>query len=681
MPDARIDPDGTWRIGVSKADPYLAGWTSISILPFLEVSGRYTNIKGTSSYFQSNYWKNYGEYKDKTFDAKLVLLKESDYVPNLAVGIQDFQGTGIFNARYLAASKRFANLDVTLGSGNNRIDGMFGGVRYYPERWKNIALVAEYDAYDYRKDIYSQASGAAQHKKGAAYGIEYRWGWLGLQVSYQHGDIGLNGYVAIPLSEKEYVPKLEEPEPYVKISPRPTIKQWNAEIEHRRRIVEALYQQDFKNISLQMNDGVIDVTLTNTRISEMSRAVGRAVRTVLLNAPIETRAIHITYEVNDLPVASYTFADTARLQRYFNGQISRKELAQYVTVDYAAPVSAVGRDAISDIPSANDETQSQSSVLYNDGGDAIAFQQDDTDLNKFRMVPKLALYLNDPSGAFRYDIYARSSYDRHLADRLFLNLAADITLLEDVSKVSNPSNSLLPHVRTDVAEYKRGNWAKLNRALLNKYYQPAERIYARASAGIYEEMFAGAGGQVLYQPYRSSWAADLTVDWLKQRDFSGGLGFRDYSTTTVLGALHYRFPMGMTVTLRGGKFLAQDKGVRVEVKRRFTSGFELGAWYTRTNGNDITSPGAPGNPYYDKGVFMSMPLSTMLTRDTQSRAFFGIAPWTRDVGQMVASPGDLHDMLELQYLNLHDRDGLVRFGDVDDDYSPASQNNFVFERP
>ena len=36
----------------------------------------------------------------------------------------------------------------------------------------------------------------------------------------------------------------------------------------------------------------------------------------------------------------------------------------------------------------------------------------------------------------------------------------------------------------------------------------------------------------------------------------------------------------------------------------------------------------------------------MLTRDTQARASFALAPWTRDVGQMVVSPGDLYTQFD-----------------------------------
>jgi membrane-associated phospholipid phosphatase len=173
---------------------------------------------------------------------------------------------------------------------------------------------------------------------------------------------------------------------------------------------------------------------------------------------------------------------------------------------------------------------------------------------------------------------------------------------------------------------------------------------------------------VLYLPTDGRWALDLDANWVKQRDFEGWFGTRDYSTVTAIASLNYRMAQNVTGTLRAGRFLAKDEGVRAEVKRRFASGFEVGLWYTVTNGNDITSPGSPSDPYYDKGIFMAMPLDTMLTRDTQAIAGFALAPWTRDVGQMVVSPADLYRMLERPVLAMHRHDGLVRFGDRDDDY-------------
>jgi membrane-associated phospholipid phosphatase len=163
---------------------------------------------------------------------------------------------------------------------------------------------------------------------------------------------------------------------------------------------------------------------------------------------------------------------------------------------------------------------------------------------------------------------------------------------------------------------------------------------------------------------------------VKQRDFEDWFGFRDYDTVTALGSVHYRMPFyGLTTTARVGRFLAKDNGVRLEIKRRFKSGYEFGAWYTFTNGNDITSPGSPESPYYDKGIFASIPLSSMLTRDTQSYARGSLAPWTRDVGQMVVSPGDLYATLENSIRNKEDVDGLTYLGDADDDWYMAEPPN------
>jgi hypothetical protein len=63
-----------------------------------------------------------------------------------------------------------------------------------------------------------------------------------------------------------------------------------------------------------------------------------------------------------------------------------------------------------------------------------------------------------------------------------------------------------------------------------------------------------------------------------------------------------------------------------------------------------------------------MALDWSLTYDTQQSATMSLSPWTRDVGQMVASPGDLYRLLERPVVQMHEHDGLRRFGDRWDDY-------------
>jgi len=668
MPDARIAPDGTLRFGYGFAEPYPTLWSSITMLPRLELSARYTRIMGVPA-FPNDPAADFGDYKDKSFDGKFVLFREGSWVPQLSIGAQDFMGTRIFDAYYAVASKRLGDFDFTLGFGDRRIDGVFGGVRYRPKALQGLALVAEYDANDYSRDLGAQQSGAAGIKKGPGVGLEYTWGWLTGQIAYTRENPAAMVYMAIPLSQKDFIPKLDEPQPYTRITPRPTMEQWNSSDEHRNRMMRALLEQDFRSVRIDTVHDRIEVSLTNTRISQVSRSIGRAARTILLLSPISTREIKITYAVREAPVVIYTFSDLDRLQRYFNGMLPRWELAPHVGIHYAAPGAQEPGD-LDDMLAAFNEHQPGLRVLYQDEGHLVTFKSEDLMQNRFTIRPSLGVYLNDPAGEFKYEVGIQAAVNYRLARRTYFTGAVNYNIYETISDVTQPSNSTLPHVRSDIAEYKRASPFKLTRFLVNQLYFPAERVYARASAGYYEEMFAGVGAQVLYLPRGAGWGLDLAVDWVKQRDHEG-LGFSDYNydTVTAIASFNYRLPLGVTATARGGRFLAKDEGVRFEFKRRFASGYEAGFWYTRTNGNDITSPGAPGDPYYDKGIFLAVPIGTLLTKDTQAVAFMSIAPWTRDVGQMVVSPLDLYRLMEKPLvIDVHEHDGLVQFGDRDDDY-------------
>ena len=670
MPDARIAPEGTLRLGVSYEDPYLAGWASLSFYSFLELSGAYTNIQGVAGFPGTPNEATYGNYKDKAFGLKLRLLPEGRYWPQVAVGGQDVFGTQVFYAPYVALSKQWGDFDFTLGYGQDRIDGAFGGLRYTPGAFPSLSFVAEYNAYDYSQDQGAATSGVIDRPKGPAAGIEYRWKWLTAQVSYGQDEVAANAYVSIPLMQREFVPKLNEPAPYTEITPRPTLAQWRSDASYGKRMARALYKQNFKAVRLSVQGTTLRVELTNTRISQMSRAVGRAARTILLTSPIDTRELQITYTISDLPFATYTFSDLDKLQRYFNGMIPRSEIVSTISIRYANPQQVDAElSAAVDVLDAFDLSY-RVQVVDDTEGDIVSFSTEGAGLGGFRISPKASFFFNDPSGgALLYNFYLLGSYRRELLERLFFDVGVRLTVAENVSNVTTLSNSQLPHVRTDINFYlQQENFISLERLLLNRYFAPATRVYARASVGYYEQMYAGVGGQVLYLSESGKWAVDLAADWVRQRDFNGGFGFLDYATLTSIASLHLKVPVlpDTYATVRAGRFLAKDWGARFEAKRRFNSGIEVGFWYTVTNGNDITTPGSPGDPYYDKGVFVNIPLSPMLLKDTQAVAQIALAPWVRDVGQMVVSPADLYLMFERPERNLKEQGGMVRFGDFDD---------------
>ncbi|MBI3144465.1 MAG: YjbH domain-containing protein [Pseudogulbenkiania sp.] len=672
MPNALTGPDGNWGIGYSFDRPYNTLWTNVTLLPALQVSARYVSVMGIPGFADARYGGSYGRYKDKVFDAKLKLLEEGEWTPAVAAGKTDLFGTELFKGHYVAATKHFGPLETTLGYGQGRIDGPFGGVRWRPASLPNWALVAEYDNNNYSNDFNADRTFASKRAPGLATGIEYRWGWLSLQAAHQRSHNSVNAMVNIPLSEREFVPKIYEPSPYTEVRPRPTDKAWREDPAHASALRLALEKQDYKRVQTQYSRGTLLLSLSNSRISNMGRSVGRAVRTALMFAPLETRTIKVTYTEADLPVATFEFFNLARLQDYLNGKISREEFRKFYLLRAATPDDDLAENDAKELGAGLKDNENLA-VLFSEDGDFVQLKQQDSESNRFKIAPKLSFYFNDPSGALHYDINVSASYDKRLAKGLYLNSSVAATVLEDVSDVKQPSNSLLPHVRSDVAEYKRGSKVKLYRLMLNKYYQPAPEWYARASAGIYEEMYGGAGGQLLYAPTASRWAADIAVDALKQRDFDG-LGFRKYSTVTALASMHYKLPYGMTATARAGRFLAKDNGVRFELKRRFHSGVEIGDWYTYTDGKDITSPGTPSAPYHDRGIFFTVPLSSMLAFDSKSKAGFSLSPWTRDVGQMVLSPGDLYSLLEDPNGNMNELDGLGNFAERADEINHPGVN-------
>lgn len=686
MPNALVEKDGTFSVGYSYDSPYGSLWATSTVLPFLQVTGRYVSINGTPGFtnVSGQYGSGYGRYKDKVVDAKLRLLEESGWWPSIAVGTTDVLGTELFKGSYVVATKFLGpaqNIEASIGFGHKRPDAFFAGARWYSTTVPGFSVVAEYDANDYSKDFRASETAAGKREKGPAVGLEYRWGWLGAQIARHRDHYSANAYVSIPFAEREFIPKIYEPAPFdsKKAPARVSAGEWQQDSSRGAALAEALIRQDFKNVRVELDSNVLKLTLTNNRISNMGRAIGRATRTALAFAPEGTRAIHITYTKLEQPIATYEFQDVPRLTDYLTGLVNRDAFLQTVLVRYATPADRI--DDQQGLLAAVREEGNGLAVQAGQDGNIVQVVSEDREANRFKVVPKISFFFNDPSGALRYELAAAANYDKRLGQGTYLNSAFKLSLLENVSGVTQASNSLLPHVRTDVAEYKRGGRFKLNRLLLNQYLTLDERVYARASAGFYEEMYRGLGGQILYLPKNSRWATDLTVDALQQRGYKGWFDKRDYKTVTALGALHYKLPYGITATARAGRFLARDEGVRLEFKRRFQSGVEIGAWYAKTNGKDITSPGTPSNPYNDKGIFLSVPLNIMLPTDTQASAGMSISPWTRDVGQMVASPGDLYELFEQPRRDLTTYDGLGNFAERRDEQNLPAVNPSVRPMP
>ena len=90
---------------------------------WLEASFFYTNVQGLP---YPGY--EYQDYKDKGFNVK-IRLKEEGVFPALAIGMNDFAGTGLYSSEYIVASQGINNLDLHFGIGWDRLGGDNGRIK------------------------------------------------------------------------------------------------------------------------------------------------------------------------------------------------------------------------------------------------------------------------------------------------------------------------------------------------------------------------------------------------------------------------------------------------------------------------------------------------------------------------------------------------------------------------
>ena len=115
LPTARFMEEGTLKFGISSSYPNEFTFMSSSPFSWLEATYRYSEIK--NQLYGPSYFSGNQSWKDKGFDIKFLLFKESYRRPSVALGLRDIAGTGAFSSEYLVASKEIGNFDLTLGLG------------------------------------------------------------------------------------------------------------------------------------------------------------------------------------------------------------------------------------------------------------------------------------------------------------------------------------------------------------------------------------------------------------------------------------------------------------------------------------------------------------------------------------------------------------------------------------
>ena len=204
------------------------------------------------------------------------------------------------------------------------------------------------------------------------------------------------------------------------------------------------------------------------------------------------------------------------------------------------------------------------------------------------------------------------------------------------------SDSLLPHVRSDLPQYIHQGGTGIGNLNLDYHFRIARDLYAAARAGYLESMFAGVGGELLWWPDRRRWALGADLYEVKQRGFDRLFDLQPYHVTTGHVSLYYQSPWyDLNFEVRVGRYLAGDDGITFQATRRFSTGVEIGAFFTKTN----VSAEQFGEGSFDKGIIIRIPLGWALPIETQGEFDLNLRPLQRDGGQTLDGDAILYDQL------------------------------------
>ena len=253
--------------------------------------------------------------------------------------------------------------------------------------------------------------------------------------------------------------------------------------------------------------------------------------------------------------------------------------------------------------------------------------------------PQFRQQLFDPNNPFAVQFLATAGVSVELMHGLMIFGEGEINLYDNFN-TARPAGSVLPHVRTDYLQFFTKGKNGIGQLDMEYRFRLSPEIFATARAGYLESMFAGVGGEVLWRPEGQRWAIGADVYDVQERAFDRLLGLQPYHVMTGHVSVYYASPWyDLNFQLRAGQYLAGDKGLTFAVTRRFSTGVEIGAFFTRTN----VSAAQFGEGSFDKGFIIRIPVGWVTPLSTQAEISMTLRPVQRDGGQTLLSDATLYD--------------------------------------
>jgi hypothetical protein len=630
MPTARLIPDWNMRFYYTWADPYGTFGATVGAMPWLEVNGRFTGISDLPTSLGSDY----GDYKDKAIDVKLRLLQETDNLPALALGAADILGTGIFHSRYLVASKLVGPLDFTFGLGQGILAGektsgwdssgtsFFGGGELLLT--EKLSLLAEYSSLDY-SNMFGLTEVSKPGDSQWNFGLRYQ-PWKGglVSLSYMRGEY-FGGALSQSFAFKPQGILPWKPQPFWSAGSELKERARQASNEELAQIVrEEIVAERFSNVRASVSDRSIWLEIENPTYLSNDKAIGRACRALVSFLPERIDWLYISLKSRDLIMLTVKM-NREDFEAFLDNRLDAETLLEFSTMESDGSET---REAFL-------RQEPQASPLTEAGGSKRLL---------YGIKPSWQTLVNDPSGFWKNKVSLLFFGSYYAWPGGFFDAAFRLTLYNDISTSNEVDED--DAVRTDSIDYLADSDPRLDVLAYDQTFDLPHSMLGRFAAGYFESEYGGFGAELFRFFGDGRWGIGLESELVWKRDIDKNFGFVDSTSyTTGFLNLYYRlFPeYGVDVGLKIGRFLAGDRGVRIDVSRTYRY-FTLGAWYTYTDTDNFTNP--INQDYQDKGVYLTVPFSIFKDRDVPDKLYYSMRPWTRDQGQTVSQPGFLYPMAE-----------------------------------
>lgn len=657
MPIANSRPDAELAFTTSHFKNQTRNTITFQITPRFSGSFRYSNIDN---------FRGGGELFDRSFSLHYRLIDEdpNSWRPAVAMGLNDFLGTGVYSSEYLVASKAVSDrVRITGGIGWGRL-GTEGGfdnpLGFIDERFEtrppidvgqggtvdteqffrgDAAFFAgvEWQATDrlsfaaeYSSDAYPVEDGPTfdrkspfnfgvsyQYQPGIIFGAHYLYGSeLGFQATFATNPKSPRGG---PGFDRAPMP----------VQPKHTAHAlgWSVETVGETRVqnsVEAaLSQAGLILHGFSATGRTVRVEVENNSYQNTAQVVGRTARALTNSVPIGVDTFTIVPVVKGLTGAAVT--------------LSRDDLE---TLEYSYD---------------NSWSSFARATFESDAGPLLPLPNRYPQFD-WQLRPYLAPSLFDPDNPIRADLGIELAAQYQPAVGIEFRGAVRKKLVGNLDESTRASTSVLEKVRSDFNLYDREGDPAITELVAAYYFKPGEDLYGRVTAGYLEPMFGGLSTELLWKPIDSSFALGAELNYVKQRDFDQLFSFQDYEVTTGHLSGYWEMGNGFHSQVDVGRYLAGDWGTTFTLDREFKNGWKVGAFATFT---DVSFDDF-GEGSFDKGLRFEIPISTLTGQPNRDKLTYTMRPVQRDGGARL----DVSDRLYETVRELHTpqlKDGWGRF--------------------